>query len=39
MDKKTNNNRDKNDIRKLGSRRNHYIGKNTMKWNKRTGST
>jgi len=39
MDKETNNSRDRNDMRKPGGRRNHYIRRNTMKWNKRTGST
>jgi len=39
VDKKTNNNGDRNDIRKPGGRRNHYIGRNITKWNKRTGST
>ena len=37
MDKETNNSKDRNDTRKLGGKRNHYIGRNTMKWNKRTG--
>jgi len=37
VDKETNNSRDRNDTRKLGGKRNHYIGRNTMKWNKRTG--
>ena len=31
MGKKTNNSGDKNDMRKPSSRRNHYIGRNTMK--------
>ena len=38
MSKKANNNEDRNDMRKPSSKRNHYIGRNTMKWNKRTRS-
>jgi len=38
MGKKVNNSRDRNDMRKPSSRRNHYIGRNMMKWDKRTGS-
>jgi len=38
MSKKANNNEDRNDMRKPSSRRNHYIGRNTMKWDKRTRS-
>jgi len=38
MDKKANNSKDRNDMRKPSGRRNHYIRRNTTKWNKRTGS-
>ena len=38
MDKETNNSKDRNDMRKPSSRRNYYIGRNMMKWNKRTES-
>ncbi len=38
VDKKANNSRDRNDMRKLGGRRNHYTRRNTMKQNKKIGS-
>ena len=38
MDEKTNHGRNKNDIKKPSSRKNHYIRRDTMKWNKRTRS-
>jgi len=34
-----NNSRDRDNTGKLSDRRNYYIGRNTMKWDKRTGST
>ena len=37
MDKKANNSRGRNDTRKSSGKKNHYIGRNMMKWNKRTG--
>ena len=36
MDKKTDNSKDKDDTKKPSGRRNHSIGRNMMKWNKRT---
>ena len=38
MDKKTDNSRDKNDMKKPSGRRNHSIGRNMTKQNKRTRS-
>ncbi len=38
MDKKTDNSRDKNDMKKPSGRRNHSIGRNITKQNKRTRS-
>jgi len=38
MNKKTDNSRDKDGIKKPSSRRNHSIGRNMTKWNKRTRS-
>jgi len=38
VNKETNNSKDRNDMRKPGGRRNHYIGRNMTKWNKRTRS-
>ena len=35
MDKKTNNSKDKDNMKKPSSRRNHFIGRDTMKWNER----
>jgi len=35
MDKKVDNSGDRNDTRKPSGKRNHYIGRNMMKWNKR----
>ena len=38
MDEETNYSRDKNDMKKPSSRRNHYIGRDTVEWNKGVGS-
>ena len=38
MGKKTNNSRDRDDTRKPSGKRNHYIGRNITKWDKRTRS-
>ena len=38
MDEKTNHSRSQDDMKKPGGRRNYYIGKNMMEWNKRIGS-
>jgi len=39
VDEKTNHGRSQDNIKKPDGRRNHYIGRNMMKWNKRTEST
>ena len=39
MDKETNNNRDKDDMKKPSGRRNYSIGRNMTEWDKRTRST
>jgi len=38
MDKKIDNSGDKDDMKKPSGRKNHFIGRNTIKWNKRTRS-
>ena len=39
MDKETNRGRNKNDMKKLSGRRNHYIRRDMTEWNERTRST
>ena len=39
MVKKANNSRDRDDMGKPSSRKNHYIGRNITKWDKSTEST